>query len=94
MSDEAKCCKCETPVSYETGFTLSGTLAEGSEHRVYCPECAPNQGKGYTLADLEQWKRDTQVDRDRYQMAKMEQLGPDVYFHVLGPTFPPEDTPS
>jgi hypothetical protein len=58
MSDDAKCCECGTPVSYDTGFSLTGTLAEDSEHRVYCPQHAPNQGKGYTLADLQQWKHD------------------------------------
>lgn len=54
MSDEAKCCECNRPVSYETGFSLQGTLSEGSQDRLYCPDCAPNQGKGYTLADLQQ----------------------------------------
>ena len=89
MSDEAKCHECGAVVSYETGFTMTGTLAEGSETRLYCPDHAPDQGKGYTLADLQQWREDNQAARARYQMSQMEAVGPDVYFHVTGPNDPP-----
>ncbi len=78
-------------MSYETGFSLTGTLAEGSPHKVYCPECAPDQGRGYTIADLERMREENKAARDARQVQLMEQLGPDVYFHVLGPTFPPEE---
>jgi len=47
-----KCYQCGEAVSYETGFTITGTLAEGSQDRIYCPGCAPAL-KGYTLSDLQ-----------------------------------------
>lgn len=91
MSDEAKCCECGRTVSYETGFTFTGGLADNSKDRLYCPDCAPGQGKGYTLADLERMREESQKARDERQMRLIEQLGADVYFHVLGPTYPPEE---
>jgi hypothetical protein len=44
---------------------------------------------GYTLADLQRMREELReawdkTIRDR-QMRIMEQVGPDVYFHVLGP---------
>lgn len=91
MSDEAKCFECGATVSYETGFTMTGGLGDNSEDRIWCPQHAPNQGRGYTLSDLQQWREDNQVERARYQLSQMERLGADVYFHVAGPTYPPED---
>lgn len=92
MSNEAKCCECGTLVSYETGFHFAGSLGDDrSQDRIYCPSCSPDQGRGYTLSDLQRMKEDGQVERAKYQMAKMEQVGADVYFHLTGPTFPPED---
>ncbi|MDP7706816.1 hypothetical protein [Mycobacterium sp. TY815] len=85
MSDEAKCCECGRTVSHETGFTMSGTLAEGSPTHIHCPDCTPNQSKGYTIADLQQMCEDGKVELARYQMDQMEQLGPDAYFFVAGP---------
>lgn len=79
----AKCYQCGTPLSHETGLSMTGGLGDNSQDRLWCPEHAPT-GKGYTLADLEAigegWK---QMQRDR-QLGLMERLGPDVYFHVLG----------
>lgn len=83
MSDEAKCHECGRTVSYETGFSLTGTLAEGSTDRIYCPEHAPDQGRGYTLADLQQMREDGQAERAKYEMSQMDRIGADVYFHVL-----------
>lgn len=87
-----KCCDCGTPVSYETGFTMTGGLGDNSEDRIYCPQHAPNQGKGYTLSDLQQMRAESRdawdkTIRDR-EVRLMEQVGPDVYFHVLGPDVP------
>lgn len=61
---------------------MTGVLGDGSLDRIWCPEHAPNQGKGYTLADFQAMKDDNhQVLHDR-QVRLMEQLGPDVYDHV------------
>lgn len=87
--DEAKCCVCGRTVSYETGFSIQGTLAAGSD-RLYCLECAPETGKGYTLADLQQLREDSLAERAKYEMAQMERLGPDVYFHLIGRDSPTE----
>jgi hypothetical protein len=81
--DEAKCYMCGRAGSYETGFSIQGTLAAGSD-RLYCLECAPTTGKGYTIADLQQLREDGQVERAKYEMAQIEHLGPDVYFHLIG----------
>ncbi|WP_202376262.1 hypothetical protein [Mycobacterium intracellulare] len=82
MRDEPKCFECGTPLSYETGFTMTGTLADSSEDRLYCPEHAPDTGKGYTLSDLQRWREDNAVDRAKHEMAMMDLVGPDVYFAV------------
>lgn len=87
--NEVKCCVCGRTVSYETGFSIQGTLAAGSD-RLYCLECAPTTGKGYTIADLQQLREDGQVERAKYEMAQMEHLGPDVYFHLIGQDNPTE----
>jgi hypothetical protein len=81
--DEAKCYMCGRAGSYETGFSIQGTLAAGSD-RLYCLECAPTTVKGYTIADLQQLREDGQVERAKYEMAQIEHLGPDVYFHLIG----------
>lgn len=84
MSDEAKCSECGATVSYDTGFTMTGGLADNSQDRIWCPACAPDTAQGYTLSDLQRWRENNQAERAKYQMAQMEALGPDVYFHVTG----------
>jgi hypothetical protein len=84
VTDDAKCCECNRAVSYETGFTLTGGLGDNSQDRLYCPECAPDQGKGYTIADLEQMREENQAARARYQLSQMDRIGPDVYFAMKG----------
>lgn len=85
MSNEARCSGCDATVSYETGFTMTGGLGDSSQDRIWCPSCAPDAGKGYTLSDLQRWREDNQADRAKYQMAQMEQVGADVYFAVAKP---------
>jgi hypothetical protein len=85
---EAKCAVCGTPVSYETGFTLTGGLGDSSQDRLYCPSHAPKQGKGYTLSDLQRMREDGQAERAKYEMSMMELVGPDVYFAVKGGSKP------
>lgn len=80
--DDARCCECNCPVLYETGFTISGTLAEGSKDSLYCPQCAPDQGRGWTLSDLERMREESARARRDREVRLMEQLGPDVYFFV------------
>lgn len=80
MSDvSGKCSVCDRVVSYETGFTLTGGLGDSSLDRLYCPDCAPKTGKGYTLSDMQKWREDNEVARLQHEVAMMELLGPDVY---------------
>lgn len=82
-----KCAECGNPLTLEVGITNYGP--EGGS-KLYCTPCSPNRGKGYTLADLAKWREDSQIARAEREMQLMEQLGPDVYLHVIGPTFPPD----
>lgn len=91
MSDDATCCECHQPVSYETGFSLVGGLGDSSLDRLYCPEHAPDQGKAYTLADLQRVRDEIDKARRDRAVSLVEQVGADVYFHALGPTFPPDE---
>lgn len=84
MTADLKCYECGTPLSRETGFSMTGGLGDNSQDRLWCPAHAPDKGKGYTLADLERMAAENQAARDERQMRVMEKLGPDVYFHVLG----------
>lgn len=84
MSDEAKCCECGAAVSYETGFTFTGGLGDSSQDRIYCPSCAPDQGRGYTLSDLQKMREDNRLAMAKYEMSLMDKVGPDVYFTVKG----------
>lgn len=85
MSDgEAKCFECGVPVSCETGFTMTGGLGDNSLDRIWCPQHAPDQGRGYALSDLEKWREDSHVERAKYEMSLMEKVGPDVYFAIKG----------
>ena len=84
--------KCGGPLSPEVGITNYGH--EG-DSKLYCTPCAPNQGTGYTLSDIQRMRAESREAwdktlRDR-ETRLMEQMGPDVYFHVLGPAFAPED---
>lgn len=90
MSDKATCCQCGAAVSYETGFTFTGGLGDSSQDRIYCPRHAPDQGRGYTVSDLQQMKESNEQARQDRQIQLMELMGADVYFHVTGPTFPPD----
>jgi len=79
-----QCHKCGKQVSLEVGITSYGNEAES---HLYCTPCSPG-GKGYTLSDLQQMRTESReafdkVIRDR-EVRLMEQMGPDVYFHVLG----------
>ena len=82
MTAEAKCFECGATVSYDTGFTMTGGLGDNSQDRIWCPEHTPNRGKGYTLADLEKWKRESQEQREadklRRQTHVMDLMGPNV----------------
>jgi hypothetical protein len=88
MSDEQKCKACGVVVTLETGITL--VMDDADLREFYCGEHNPDKGRGYTLSDLQKWREDNQAARLDYQMSQMERLGADVYFHVLGPTYPPE----
>jgi hypothetical protein len=82
---EPDCKKCGEPVSLERGIVAVGDLnATGMDY--YCEECAPNRGEGYTLADLEQWQRESReeraVDDLKRKTRVMDLLGPDVYFQA------------
>lgn len=88
----AKCHECGTPVSHETGFSMTGGLGDNSQDRLWCPEHAPNRGRGYTLTDFERMKAENALARDERHMKLMESLGPDVYFHVLGAPPNPDGT--
>lgn len=86
--DGQSCSKCGCELSLEVGIVRTGTLAEDSVDKLYCEPCAPNRGKGYTLADLERMREElreawAKTIRDR-ELRLMEQLGPDVYFFVAG----------
>jgi hypothetical protein len=78
------CCECGTPVSYETGFSMTGGLGDSSEDRLYCPKCDPNKGRGYTLSDLQRMREDGQAERAKYETSLMDKVGADVYFAVKG----------
>jgi hypothetical protein len=92
MSEAARCVKCGGEASYETGFSIQGDLnAPGYE--VYCEPCAPNQGRGYTLADLQQMKEESQAARAAYETSLMDRVGPDVYFAVKGGHYKPKRCP-
>jgi hypothetical protein len=82
MTDAATCSECGTTVSYDTGFSITGGLGDSSEDRIWCPEHAPDKGKGYTLADMEKWREESQVQRAEYEMSQMNLVGADVYFAV------------
>lgn len=88
------CTKCGDELSMEVGITAH------TEHGVttyFCGECNPNRGRGYTLSDLQRWGADMregwdQMRRD-HQLWCMEQMGPDVYFHMIGHRNPAPEEP-
>lgn len=82
MTTETKCSDCGRTVSYDTGFTMTGGLGDNSLDRIYCPDCAPDTGKGYTLADLQRIKENSLVERAKYETSLIDRVGPDVYFAV------------
>jgi len=83
MSDGPECKACGQPVSLERGITVTGDLnAAGMDY--YCAPCAPNQGRGYTLADLQRMREERKTERAKYEMSLMDRVGPDVYFAVKG----------
>jgi len=63
---------------------MSSTLTDGAPITLYCGECDPNRGRGYTLSDLQAMKAENQVQRDLRQVSLMDRLGPDVYFAMKG----------
>lgn len=88
MSDDSfktgKCAECGEPLSMEVGITNYGPIGGSKLYCTPCTPCAPNQGKGYTLSDLQKWREDGQVERAKYEMSLMELVGPDVYFAIKG----------
>jgi hypothetical protein len=80
-ADDQKCAGCGGPLSEADGITL--VMDDADLREYYCASC--------TLSDLQRLREDNQVALAEYQMAKMEQVGADVYFHVTGPSFPPDD---
>ncbi|SHQ62896.1 Uncharacterised protein [Mycobacteroides abscessus subsp. bolletii] len=88
-----ECAKCGDQLSMEVGIAMH---AEGNPEvtTYFCAPCDPNRGRGYTLSDLQKMRDETREAWDEMlknrKFRLMEQLGPDVYFHVQGPTFPPE----
>lgn len=79
---DARCHECDRPVSYETGFSMTGGLGDNSQDRMWCLDHAPSKGRGYTLSDLQQWREDNQTHRAQREMQMMDLMGPEVYFHV------------
>ncbi|WP_232783625.1 hypothetical protein [Mycobacteroides franklinii] len=75
-------------------------MAMHYEHGVttyFCAPCNPNHGRGYTLSDLQRMGAEMregwdQMRRD-HQLWCMEQMGPDVYFHMIGHRGPPPEEP-
>ncbi|SDD57815.1 hypothetical protein SAMN04488581_2582 [Mycolicibacterium neoaurum] len=63
---------------------MSTTLADGAPITLYCGDCNPDKGRGYSLSDLQAMKAENQVQRDLRQVSLMDQLGPDVYFAIKG----------
>lgn len=85
------CSVCANELTLEVGIVHSSTLADGAPFALYCQPCAPNRGKGYTLADLQQMREDGQVERAKYETSVMDRVGPDVYFAIKQPH---EDNPT
>lgn len=81
-----RCAECGEPLSMEVGITNYGPIGGSA---LYCTPCAPKQGKGYTLSDLQKWREENQVQRAKYEMSMMDLVGPDVYFFVKGQAQPP-----
>ena len=77
-----QCSECGCTITEKTGWGVTTTLADGAPCTMYCGGCNPNKGRGYTLADLEQWREDSKVERARYELSLMEKVGTDVYFYV------------
>jgi hypothetical protein len=80
MTDSPKCQTCGIAVTLETGITL--VMDDADLREYYCDEHNPNKGRGYTLADMEKWREESQVQRGEYEMSMMNLVGPDVYFAV------------
>lgn len=71
---------------------------EGGVTAYYCAPHNPASGRGYTLSDLQRWGAEMregwdQMRRD-HQLWCMEQMGPDVYFHMIGYRHPPVEETS
>lgn len=80
VSGQCSVCGCE--LTDETGWGFTTTLAENAPYTLFCGEHAHNQGKGYTLADFEQMREESRIQRDLREVDLMNMVGPDVYFHV------------
>lgn len=76
-----RCAACGEPLSHDLGITNYGS--EG-DSKLYCTPCAPNQGRGYTLEDLQQMREDVQVARAAREVDLIDRLGPDLYFAITG----------
>lgn len=88
MSDASfttrKCAECGQPLSMEVGITNYGP--EGNS-KLYCTPCAPNSGRGYTLADIRRWREDGQAERAKYakyELSVMDRVVPDTYISPRG----------
>jgi hypothetical protein len=59
------CAKCGEPLSMEVGIVQCTTLADDAPITLFCQPCAPNQGKGYTIADLAAMREESQAGARR-----------------------------
>jgi len=78
------CHDCGTEISDQTGMTLE---IVGDTHTRYCLTCRP-PGRGYTLADIEAMKAETQIQRELARAAGelriIEAGGFDLLDHLQG----------
>lgn len=64
MAPPVNCVECAR-------FAISGTLAPGSD-RIYCPDCNPDKGRGYTLSGLQRMREDNHAALAKHEMAMMD----------------------
>ena len=77
-----ECSECGVELSDETGWAMSTTLAAGAPITLFCEDCNPNKGRGYSLSDLERMREESKVQRALREVDLMNMVGPDVYFFI------------